>query len=183
METAKNYLQQPYTRVVIPVESRGYHAEILEFPGCFAQGETVEKAYNNLERAAESWIESALSQGHAIPQPSANLTYSGRIALRLPVSIHQQAAHLAERNDTSLNTFIVSAVSAKVGAEELYNTLAERFAQEFPVTHAYNLTLVQQNLLVQQQQTSTMFQRGRIRPKESHSTSTNAPKLLLAGGR
>lgn len=182
MEPAKNYLQQPYARIVIPVESRGYHAEILEFPGCFAQGETVEKAYSNLEKAAESWIESSLSQGHAIPEPSANLNYSGRIALRLPVSIHEQAAHLAERNDTSLNTFIVSAVSAKVGAEELYNTLAERFERKLPAATFNFFWLTPPTV---QQTSSSMFHKERIRLLEVKSTvgAQAAPKLLSAGGR
>jgi len=63
MNTAKNYLRQPYARIVIPVENNGFHAEILEFTGCVAQGETVEKAYANLETAAESWIEACLANG------------------------------------------------------------------------------------------------------------------------
>jgi predicted RNase H-like HicB family nuclease len=129
MKTAKNYLQQPYARIVIPVEPDGFHAEILEFPGCFAQGETAEEAYTNLERAAESWVEACLSQGHVVPEPSSSVTYSGRIVLRLPKGIHRQAARLAERDQTSLNTYLVSAVATKVGAEDLYNILTERLEQ------------------------------------------------------
>jgi len=126
METVKNYLQQPYARIVIPVEPSGFHAEILEFPGCFAQGDTVANAYTNLEKAAESWIETCLSQGQEVPNPSSTLSFSGRIVLRLPRSIHQKAAQLAERDETSLNTYLVSAVAAKVGAEDLYNVLTQR---------------------------------------------------------
>ena len=129
METIKSYLQQPYARIVIPVEPSGFHAEILEFPGCFAQGEKVEEAYANLERAAESWIEVCLAQGKSIPEPSSSVSYSGRIALRLPRSIHQKSAQLAERDETSLNTYLVSAISERVGAEEFYNVLAQRLMQ------------------------------------------------------
>src|SRR5208283_1293056 len=129
METIKDYLQQPYARIVIPVEPSGFHAEILEFPGCFSQGETVEEAYVNLEKVAESWIETCLSQGQEVPVPSSNLSYSGRIVLRLPRSIHQRAAQLAERDETSLNTYLVSATAAKVGAEDLYNVLTQRLEQ------------------------------------------------------
>lgn len=131
MEPIKQYLRKPYARIVVPAGPRSFHAEILEFPGCFAQGDTVEKAYESLEKAAESWIESSLSQGHSIPEPSTSIDYSGRIALRLPTSVHEQAARLAERNDTSLNTFIVSAVSEKVGVEELYNVVTQRLEQHF----------------------------------------------------
>jgi antitoxin HicB len=129
MKTIKNYLQQPYARIVIPVEPNGFHAEILEFPGCFAQGETVEDAYTNLENAAESWIETCLAQEHEVPEPSSSLTFSGHIMLRLPRSIHKKAAQLAERDATSLNTYLVSAVSAKVGAEDLYRVVADKLEQ------------------------------------------------------
>lgn len=108
------------------MEPRGFHAQILEFPGCYAQGDTLEEAYSNLQKAAESWIEVSLAQGHEIPDPSSSTTYSGRIVLRLPRSIHRQAAELAKRDETSLNTFLVSAVAAKVGAEDFYNVVTYR---------------------------------------------------------
>jgi antitoxin HicB len=134
MQTLQEYLQEPYARIVIPTEPSGFHAELLEFFGCFAQGETVGEAYKNLERAAEAWIENALAQGHEIPEPSSAIDYSGRIVLRLPQGIHQQAARLAERDQTSLNTYLVSAVSAKVGADSFYGMLAQRFEQHVAQT-------------------------------------------------
>ena len=112
---------------MIPDESGGFHAEILEFPGCYAQGENLDDAYNNLEKTAESWIETCLEKGQEIPEPSSNIGYSGRLVLRLPRGIHRRAAELAERDRTSLNTYVISAVSAKVGSEDFYNLLAKRF--------------------------------------------------------
>lgn len=129
MKNAQDYLRQPYARIVIPVGENSYHAEILEFPGCFAQGDTAEQAYSNLENAAESWIGACLAQGQEVPEPSSNLTYSGRIAFRLPRSIHRKAAQLAGRDATSLNTFLISAVSAKVGVEDFYGYLADSLEQ------------------------------------------------------
>jgi predicted RNase H-like HicB family nuclease len=127
MKSSEEYLQLPYARIVIPDGPNGFHGEVLEFPGCFAQGDTVDEAYANLENAAESWIGASLAQGHEIPLPSSSLTYSGKIVLRLPKSIHRQAARLAERDAVSLNTYLVSAVAAKVGAEDFYATLTDRF--------------------------------------------------------
>jgi len=124
--TVKEYLQQPYARIVIPLEEGGFFAELLEFFGCVAQGETVTEAFDNLEAAAEAWIENALEQGHEIPKPSSAIDYSGRIVLRLPQGLHQQAARLAERDHTSLNTFLVSAVANKVGAEDLYGVMVQK---------------------------------------------------------
>jgi len=124
-KTAKDYLNEPYSRILIPVDG-AYSAKVLEFHGCFAQGKTPEEAYTNLEKAAESWIEVALSMGHEIPSPLASHDFSGRIALRIPRSIHKQAAKFAEMDDTSLNQFFLTAIASRVGAEELYERLSNR---------------------------------------------------------
>lgn len=176
--TPKEYLQQPYARIVIPLESEGgFHAELLEFFGCVAQGETVDEAYENLEAAAEAWIENALKQGHDIPKPSSAIDYSGRIVLRLPQGLHQQAAILAERDSTSLNTFLVSAVANKVGAEDLYSVMVQKlettlstFAQAFyGAWQNYN------------QVSHTAARRPLIRPlKIAETAATTQPKKSFA---
>jgi antitoxin HicB len=114
--TPSDYLKEPYTRILIPDETGGFNAEILEFPGCFAQGETVEGTYKELEEVAESWIEVRLSHGQEIPVPFDNVDYSGTISLRLPKTLHKRAAILADRDKTSLNSFLMAAVATRVGA-------------------------------------------------------------------
>lgn len=128
---AKSYLRLPYARSLIPAEEGGFFAEILEFPGCFAEGETPNEAFSNLESVAESWIEAALEQGLEIPPPSANETHSGRIALRLPRDLHRQAAHKAQRDGVSLNQCLVTAVAAWVGADNLFERIAHRVEMNF----------------------------------------------------
>ena len=124
--SAERYLRQPYARVVIPAEGHQFHAEILEFPGCYAQGGSVGEAYANLEEAAEAWIETCLTKGQSIPEPSSNLGFNGNILLRLPRSIHRKAAQMAERDRTSLNQYLVSAVSTRVGVDDFHNLLIQR---------------------------------------------------------
>lgn len=119
-KTPEQYLREPYSRILIPEEEGGYSAEILEFPGCFSQGDTAQEALSNLEEAAENWIEATLAQGRPIPEPTAEFAYSGKVALRLPRSLHRKAAQLAARDKMSLNTFIVEAVAEKVGARDFY---------------------------------------------------------------
>lgn len=114
----ERYLKAPYARVVIPESDGRYSAEILEFPGCYAAGNTAAEALANLEDSARSWILSMLEDGFEIPEPTANQAYSGRIALRLPRSLHRKAAQLAQRDRTSLNQFLVTAIAMRVGAEE-----------------------------------------------------------------
>lgn len=110
-----DYLKRPYTRTLTPDETGTYVATIQEFPGCIAAGDTAEGALRNLESAAESWIESALATGYGVPPPRGDNEYSGRIALRLPKSLHRRAAELAEREDTSVNQLLVTAVAHYVG--------------------------------------------------------------------
>ena len=125
-KSIQEYRREPYARILIPDELGGYSAEILEFPGCFAQGETADETMQALDRAAESWIKAALDQGQEIPAPFTNQGYSGRVALRLPRSLHRKAVQFAERDGTSLNQFLVSAIAARVGAEEFGDRLATR---------------------------------------------------------
>jgi len=126
---AQELLKKPYTRVLIPDEETGtFTAQILEFPGCVAQGNNPAEAYERLESTAESWIEAALEMQQEIPPPTADIQFSGKFALRLPRSLHRQAAQLAESEGTSLNQFIVSILAEKIGAINLYRGLTQQFS-------------------------------------------------------
>jgi antitoxin HicB len=112
-KTPKEYLKGPYARVLIPDSETGtYAALIREFPGCVAQGNTVQEATSRLESAAESWIQSCLDVGQPIPEPMAARQYSGKVVLRLPRSLHHKAVEMAEAEKTSLNTLLVAAVAS-----------------------------------------------------------------------
>jgi predicted RNase H-like HicB family nuclease len=126
---AGEFLKKPYTRTLIPDNETGtYTAQILEFPGCVAQGNTPAEAYGRLEAAAESWIEAALEMGQEIPEPASDAQFSGRFALRLPRGLHRQAAQMAEWEGTSLNQFITTAIAEKVGAVTAYRGLERQLA-------------------------------------------------------
>jgi predicted RNase H-like HicB family nuclease len=139
----RDYLKMPYARVLTPDDETGtYTAEILEFPGCIAQGDSPEEAYKRLESAAAGWIEAALDMGQEIPEPSDPYSYSGRIALRLPRSLHRRAAQMAERGGTSLNQFLVSAIAEHVGAESLYAQLAQKLEEQVAQVAAKSVGMV-----------------------------------------
>lgn len=125
-KTPEEYLKEPYARILIPDETGVFSAEVLELPGCYAIGSSPDEALANLEDVAKTWIEIELERGHEIPPPSANHEYSGRFALRLPRSLHRLATRMAKQDGTSLNQFLVSAIAARVGAEDLYNRIADR---------------------------------------------------------
>lgn len=114
---AEAYLKRSYARVVIPDEETGtFSAIIREFPGCVAQGSSVKEAYEQLERVAHGWIVAALDHGQEIPEPDAEQTFSGKVALRLPRSLHRRASEAANKEGVSLNQFFVSVIAEAVGA-------------------------------------------------------------------
>lgn len=140
---ASQYLRQPYARIIMPDDQGRYAAQILEFPGCFAEGASPEEAYGNLQEAAEDWIESAVAQGMTIPPPFANQGYSGTISLRLPKSLHKRAAELAHRDGVSLNQFLVAAIAARAGAEDLNEAIASKLDERLDRLQVPQLFLTQ----------------------------------------
>lgn len=128
-KTPQDYLQLPYARLLIPNGDGSFSAEILEFTGCFAQGETAEEAIRNVNASAAEWIDAAMGSGREIPEPFTTRGYSGTISLRLPKAIHRQASRLAERDGVSLNQYLLTAIAARVGADDLLNRIVQRWQQ------------------------------------------------------
>jgi predicted RNase H-like HicB family nuclease len=96
-------------------EDTGFSAFVIELPGCFADGDTAESATSNLESAIESWITSAESTGYPIKPPFDAEGFTGKVALRMPRTLHKQAAYYAELEGCDLNTLLVTAISNYIG--------------------------------------------------------------------
>ena len=124
-----DYLKQPYQRVLTPEDEGGFSAEIPEFPGCYAEGETTEEALKNLEEVALAWLEAELESGRDIPQPWKCQEFSGRFALRMPKFLHNELVRSAEREGTSLNQYMVTKLSARCKEDELIEQLYQRLHQ------------------------------------------------------
>jgi len=131
----REYLKKSYSRVLIPDPETGrYSAQILEFPGCFSEGKSPQQAYKNLEQAAHNWLESAIKQGMEIPEPCSIEGYSGKVALRMPKSLHRQAMAISKREGVSLNQLIVASVASWVGSDNLCEKMANRLEDKITVT-------------------------------------------------
>lgn len=111
----KDILAKPYARTVIPDPDGGFTAEIVEFSGCIAMGDTAADALEMLEEVAADWIGATIEQGQDIPEPMDAVGYSGKLVLRMPKSLHQRASLYAERDGVSLNQFIVTCLAERVG--------------------------------------------------------------------
>lgn len=113
---AKVYLARPYARVVIPEDDGSFRAEIVEFPGCMATGDTPAEAVESLEGAALDWLIAVIESDQSVPEPlEVNNEYSGKLVLRFPKSLHKKATWVADREGVSLNQFIVSSLAEAVG--------------------------------------------------------------------
>ncbi len=133
-----DYLKKPYTRLLVPEDDGSYRAEMFEFPGCIATGDTANDALSSLEEVAASWIESALSRGQKIPEPIEDNDFSGKLVLRIPKGLHKKAAYAAQREGVSLNQYIVSALAAYAGTADPKATAIQTYpAMGVVVTSGY----------------------------------------------
>ena len=148
---------KPYSFVFLQNEDDTYTGEIIEFPGCLAQGETISEAMENLVKAAETWAEAALDQGLPIPEPFLTQDFGGRVALRLPKSLHKQAARLADMDGVSLNQFLVDAIAEKVGAQNLYNHLTEQLSSQIAASTPIMFELFPKKFTAQTGETPANF--------------------------
>lgn len=143
METHKaitqTILKQPYERVLIPEEEGGFSAYIPEFEGCIAQGETADEALTALHDTAISWLEAELEAGKDIPEPWNLQEFSGKLLLRLPKSLHQQLARLANKEGVSLNQYLVSKLSTISREDSLLAALERRLNEVWPVKRMSSL--------------------------------------------
>jgi antitoxin HicB len=106
------YLNLQYPITLYPDPEGGYVAQIKDLPGCLTQGETVEETMANINEARELWIETAYEAGDDIPLPRSDDSYSGKLLVRMPKSLHRRLAETAELEGISLNQYIVYLLSA-----------------------------------------------------------------------
>ncbi|MGZ4201574.1 MAG: sigma-70 family RNA polymerase sigma factor [Thermoleophilaceae bacterium] len=109
-----SYLERPY-HIVLVRENGGWTARVEELPGCEAHGETADEATGAIRESMEAWITDALAKRREVPEPRDAASYSGRLMLRMPHTLHAELARAAEREEVSLNQFITSSLASAVG--------------------------------------------------------------------
>lgn len=109
-------LARPYHREIVRDED-GWVARVVEWPGCIGSGDTAAQALSDIEDAMKVWAASCLVDGVRIPDPINEDDYSGKLVLRIPRSLHRDAARLAEYEHVSLNQYISNALARMVGTQ------------------------------------------------------------------
>ncbi|MHB1842523.1 MAG: toxin-antitoxin system HicB family antitoxin [Sulfobacillus sp.] len=115
-------LDLPYPILVRRVEREDaaleWEAVAIDLPGCVAAGGDLNEVLDLIEDAQRAWLDTARERGMEIPCPSGQESYSGRISLRIPPAMHERATILAKMAGMSLNAYISTTLSHRVGRDE-----------------------------------------------------------------
>ena len=57
-------------------DDNSYVAEVPELPGCMSDGTSYEEALTNVRIVIDEWIETAIEEGRAVPEPRGKLMYA-----------------------------------------------------------------------------------------------------------
>jgi predicted RNase H-like HicB family nuclease len=96
-------------------EDNAWVAVCPAFPFISALGATREEAAREIDEAIEEVIFTCEEEGKPLPPVIPEPVSSGQIRLRLPRTVHDRAIECAQIDETSLNTFLVSAVAQRIG--------------------------------------------------------------------
>lgn len=106
MKTIKEYMRAPYRMEIdADPEEGGFVASYPDLPGCISCGETIEESIHNVQEAKRYWIETAMEDGVAIPDPETVKEYSGQFKLRIPKELHRSLALHSKQEGISMNQY------------------------------------------------------------------------------
>ena len=108
----KDYLKLPYKIVIQEINDEDEHyyfAAVEELQGCMSDGETVEKAYENIHEAMSLHIEGMIESGKEVPLPEElqKEICSGRFLTRIPKELHADLTRTAQKQGVSLNQLVL----------------------------------------------------------------------------
>jgi predicted RNase H-like HicB family nuclease len=113
LKSESYYLHLKYPITMTPDDEVGFFVEIPDLPGCWADGETVQEAYDKLEVNKREWVHLALDVGNEIQEPRTDEDYSGQFLIRMPKSLHHALAEEANSEGVSMNQYIVALIIEK----------------------------------------------------------------------
>lgn len=118
-------------RVVLN-EGTFFEALVAELPDLVEYADTHQEAYALAVESIADLSVAAKEQARDFPAPLPSRTlieHSGRVTLRMSKTLHIAASNLAERDGTSLNSWISEAIAARVGASNPNQTTTAIAAQ------------------------------------------------------
>ncbi len=140
-------------RVIPKIDASGETYWTAYFPavdGCVGGGSTEEEAIVEAKENLEIYLEYLESENLDIPDEYEDISYSGKIALRVSKSTHKKLAEKSVDEGISINMLINSAVEHYLGMSE-YNCELDAKIRRIQSLTAYSLRLQQDNFAINQQ--------------------------------
>lgn len=114
---------EAYTIIIRKEELDGevlYVGRVAEFPNISSYESDFESARKLVLEAIES-LKKIADEKHIefpLPNPTPEAEYNGRVTLRLPKTLHAKVARLADQENVSLNSYLVTAIASYAGAQD-----------------------------------------------------------------
>lgn len=92
-------------------EEKEYFATVAEYPHISVFAETDKEALAEAKNVVEDILLHSQKKGLPLPTPKCRKKYSGKFIVRIPTGLHRKLAQKAEAQNTTLNSFVTSALS------------------------------------------------------------------------
>lgn len=113
MFNVDDYMKLDYPEIVRTIEEddeKYLEISIAELPGFFVYVDDYSEIKDEVQAAKKEWFAAQIELGRKIPMPRKKSNKSGRVTLRMPISLHEKLDYLAQEDHVSLNDFIVRTI-------------------------------------------------------------------------
>lgn len=114
-----------------------FQARVKEIPYLEEYADSYEEAYALVIDSIETTAAEMEATGKVMPPPITTIEdYSGRVTLRLPKTLHRYLTHVAESEDVSLNSLLVSVLSDFHGFDVGQDATSKGYYQSVAMSYA-----------------------------------------------
>jgi len=106
-----NVNHYPY-RVTWSADDSAHVGLCAEFPSLSWLAPSPEKALSGIRRVVAEVVDDLKASGEPVPDALADKTYSGRLLVRIPASVHRTLATEAAEQGISLNRLVSAKLTA-----------------------------------------------------------------------
>lgn len=127
-----------------------FQARVKEIPYLEEYADTHEEAYALVIDSIEQTALEMEASGKVMPPPICAIEdYSGRMTLRLPKTLHRYLTHVAEGEDVSLNSLVVSVLSDFHGFDVGQDSGSRGYYQSVAMSYAVSNAHVERKIVRQ----------------------------------
>lgn len=124
-QSAPAGLESLYPYRVEPDEEGGYVVVYPDLPGCMTQVEDAAEIGPMAEEIRELWLETAHAHGMPVPPASPTPSYSGKLVMQVPRTLHRDLAESAARENVSLDEYVAMLLARRDSLARVEQRLAE----------------------------------------------------------